>query len=407
MTNAAYLRYHSSLKIQYAAGELDCDMQRRIPRSTRQRWKRLSVHSFWMPGEIPPVERKKTRVIRVLFYLLKIQQCLLQSFPLKHQHILPVNGYLKNANQYLNSNDRKRFWQYLPFSHKQWAAWNSRKVCASSLVHLCRRKHPAQLTISEVKIIRDECTSNRFRQWPLSSIYYQLLRDQKTNCSLSTFYKYSRILGITRKPARKKYPYNSISSTDPLKVLHMDVTLFKTVNGVKHYLYLIRDNYSRAILTCKAATVYSSEIAKETLQQVLEKFGLMNSEGTLITDGGAENNGVLTQWLNKPGILWKKLIAQVDIIQSNSMAEAANKILKYRYLFPNPTADTEELIKVLDNALADYNNMPQKNLYGLTPDEVLNGNIPDKHKFKMQIANARKRRVGANQNVACTDDCSP
>lgn len=192
-----------------------------------------------------------------------------------------------------------------------------------------------------------------------------------------------------------------------MEVLHMDVTLFKTVNGVKHYLYLIRDNYSRAILACKAATQYSSEIAKETLQQVLEQFGLMSSEGTLITDGGAENNGAVTQWLGKPGMLWKKLIAQVDIIQSNSMAEAANKILKYRYLFPSPVADTDELVKILDNALKDYNDMPQKNLYGLTPNEVLSGNIPDKHKFTMQIANARKRRVAANQQILCNDDCSP
>ncbi len=214
-------------------------------------------------------------------------------------------------------------------------------------------------------------------------------------------------MNITRKNIRKPASYTPLTATAPFHILHMDVTLFKTVNGVKHYLYLIRDNYSKAILACKAATNYSSTIAKETLQQVLEKFSVMNSEGTLITDGGAENNGALTQWLNKTGILWKKIIAQVDIIQSNSIAEAANKILKYRYLFPNPIADTEELVKVLDNALTDYNHMPQKNLYGLTPDEVLNGNIPDKHKFKMQITNARKKRISANQYVACTDDCSP
>jgi len=401
------VRYHSALKIQYAAGEPDRDIQRRIPRSTRQRWKQLSVHSFWMPGGTLHGERKQIRGMRVLLYLLKIQQYLLRSFPVKQHHIIPANDYLKNADKRLYNNNRKRFWKYLPFTYKQWAAWNSRKICAASLVQLCRRKHPAQLTLSEVTIIRDGCTGNRFRQWPLSSIYYQLLREQKINCSLSTFYKYCRLLHITKKPVRKKNTYNSISAAAPLRTLHMDVTLFKTVNGVKHYLYLIRDNYSKAILACKTTTVYSSEVAKETLQQVLERFGLMNSEGTLITDGGAENNGAVTQWLSKPGMLWKKIIAQVDIIQSNSIAEAANKILKYRYLFPNPVADTEEPIKVLNNALKDYNNMPQKNLCGLTPNEVLNGNIPDKHKFKMQIENARKRRVAVNQQIICNDDCSP
>jgi putative transposase len=187
----------------------------------------------------------------------------------------------------------------------------------------------------------------------------------------------------------------------------MDVTLFKTVNGVKHYLYLIRDNYSRAILACKAATSYSSEIARDTLYKVLNQFGLLKKEGTLITDGGSENKGALTEWLGKTGSLWKKIVAQVDIVQSNSMAEAANKILKYRYLFPNPITDTGELVQVLDKALADYKQVPQNNLYGFTPDEVLKGAIPDKHQFKTQIAAAKKKRISINQAISCSDDCSP
>jgi len=37
----------------------------------------------------------------------------------------------------------------------------------------------------------------------------------------------------------------------------------------------------------------------------------------------------------------------IDIIQSNSMVEAANKILIYRFLYPSPVGNTEELILVL------------------------------------------------------------
>jgi putative transposase len=44
------------------------------------------------------------------------------------------------------------------------------------------------------------------------------------------------------------------------------------------------------------------------------------------------------------------------------MAEAANKILKYRYLFPNPIADTGELVQVLDKALADYNQICRRKI---------------------------------------------
>ena len=411
--NRTYRRYHSELKIQFANNTADGNTLRIIPRSTRQRWKHLSVHSFRMTKEWDqmitrvPDYKNIYRCVRVLLYLINIQKQILQSCSLTYQQFMIVKPCLERLMRHMNPGYRDRIRNYLPFSFKQWSAWNSRKVCAASLVQLCRRKHPAQLSVGEVLVIREECSHSRFRQWPLSSVYFQLVREQKVNCSLSSFYKYCRLLNITRKKVRKPVCYTPLTCSAPLRMLHMDVTLFKTVNGVKHYLYLIRDNYSRAILACKTATVYSSTIAKDTLEEVLLRFGIMEREGTLITDGGSENKGALMQWLAKPGMLWKKIIAQVDIIQSNSMAEAANKILKYRYLFPNPVSDTSELVSVLDKALTDYNNMPQKNLHGLTPNEVINGAIPDKYRFRTQIAAARKKRVSINQAVACTDECSP
>ena len=58
----------------------------------------------------------------------------------------------------------------------------------------------------------------------------------------------------------------------------------------------------------------------------------------LVVDDGPENNGCVNNFLSIPGIQLKKSIAQVDIRQSNSMIEAANKRMKYDYLF------TEELL---------------------------------------------------------------
>lgn len=44
---------------------------------------------------------------------------------------------------------------------------------------------------------------------------------------------------------------------------------------------------------------------------------------------GVENKVKQEVGINKPGMLRKKLIAQPDIIQGNSMVESANKLLKY------------------------------------------------------------------------------
>ena len=101
----------------------------------------------------------------------------------------------------------------------------------------------------------------------------------------------------------------------------------------------------------------------------------------------------------------KKIVAQVDIVQSNSMVEAANRILKYRYLFPKPVIDTEDVIKTLDLAVENFNNMPNGSLYGHTPNEVLKGAIPDKHFFKSKIQQAKQDRIATNRHIACDIIC--
>ena len=84
-----------------------------------------------------------------------------------------------------------------------------------------------------------------------------------------------------------------------MKVLHQDITIFKTINGVKHYVYVIRDNFSRAILACKATTEYSASFAKQTLESVLQEFDLTDKTRSLITDNGVENKGALQKWLER------------------------------------------------------------------------------------------------------------
>jgi hypothetical protein len=139
----------------------------------------------------------------------------------------------------------------------------------------------------------------------------------------------------------------------------------------------------------------------ELLKDVLVKNNLLEREGFLITDNGAENKGDVKEWINKPGTLWKQLIAQLDITQSNSMAEAANKILKYQFLRWLTIDSIETLMAALPDILKIYNNMPLDCLHGLTPNEVINGKIPDKDFYKQHIATAQKERVIINQKINC------
>ena len=72
----------------------------------------------------------------------------------------------------------------------------------------------------------------------------------------------------------------------------------------------------------KVSLQYSSEIALENLKEVCDKYCLLNSNVQLVVDDGPENNGSVNHFFSVPGIKFKKLIAQVDFLQSNSMIEA-------------------------------------------------------------------------------------
>ncbi len=110
----------------------------------------------------------------------------------------------------------------------------------------------------------------------------------------------------------------------------------------------------------------------------------------------------MTQFTNDQEYL-TKLIAQKDITQSNSMIEAINKHLKYYYLFKKDLKDYNETVNYLMKSIPDYNNKPHGRLYGLTPFEVLEGEVPSRDKFKEQKEQARNERLKQNMKVECCE----
>lgn len=413
-----YRKYPTGLKIQFAQNALPKECCQPIARSTRQRWKNYTIKKLYIPENLPVYDcenilllnalaeiQQLKRIIRGLVYLLIVYKKLLEQFNIQQKHIALVREEAIVCIKYLQSNFSNQFWKRMPFSSHQWSAWNSRKVCRISLFQLCRRKHPQQLTTAEIDVIKNNCSDIKYKHWPLISIYYQLLREKKLHCSRSTFYKYCRLLNITCVKKLKQNNYEPLTCLAPLKMLHLDVTVYRLQNGTKVYLHVIRDNFSKAILGCKAAANCCSQSSKEILEEVLLKYNLLHTKGTLITDDGSENKGALQDFITKPGMLWKKLIAQLDIIQSNSMAEAANKILKYQFLYHRCFETLSQLQVALPEILNQYNNMPSGSLFGLTPNEVLGGKIPDRKLFSDEINAAKKLRLQVNQKIICDNTC--
>jgi len=99
-------------------------------------------------------------------------------------------------------------------------------------------------------------------------------------------------------------------------------------------------------------------------------------------------------------------------VQSNSMVEAANKILKYQYLFPKDIQNVEQLCDGMAFYQRDFNNRPHASppklwrrwgdMLGLNQLELLSeGKLPDKNRFKNQLIVARRKRVEENQLFNC------
>ncbi len=239
----------------------------------------------------------------------------------------------------------------------------------------------------------------------LAAIYYQMLRQSTGYMSLATFYKYSRcflekgMVPLRSKGQKKKY--TSIRASAPMQILHMDITLIKTSGNQRLYLYILQDNFSRAILSWTLSTKYGAAIALNNLKKGFDNSQNLKESTLVICDDGSENKGVVKTYIEKQPLM-QQAIAQKDIVQSNSMVEALNKKLKYHFIYRHTVNDEAHALQVIENAVNDYHQQPLRVLHGLTALEVLKGEIPDKRQFSDKIKEATMNRPQANKQNACT-----
>lgn len=280
------------------------------------------------------------------------------------------------------------------------------KICSYSPLSLCIPKHPTQLLHREVNAIKEYCEDSMYIHWPLASVYHQIIRDGAAFFHINTFYKYVTRLSLNRStaPKRRKNHSTGIRAAAPLQLLHADVTVFRTADNMKSYIYLVQDNFSRAILdytvnsSCKAGVMM--DLVQNTYTIYLQPAALDYCR--LMTDGGAENAGPVKDFLaNTNNPVFEQIIAQRDVEFSNSMIEAANKNLKYHFLYQKHIADINSLCHWLPEAIRDFNNRPHNVLNGLTPLEALNGKTADNNLLIAKRQAAKMERIVKNKQQKC------
>jgi putative transposase len=294
---------------------------------------------------------------------------------------------------------------FLGFSTTTFHNWmlETKVKCVHSYFEVCNRIRPNQLSRDEVNTLRDLITSDEFKCWPISSIAFHAQREKILSVGLSTFYKYAKLLGISRPRFKKPKHKTGLLASAPNEKWHMDITKFKIL-GKEYSIYIIMDNFSRYILNWGVHHSVSGEFMRDLLKEAISQFTPKNAQ--LIADGGSENNNIyVDELLTKNPNTLTKLIAQKDISFSNSMVEAINKILKYNYLFPFGITSLQFLLQQLEFAINDYNNKrPHFSLKGSTPFEVFNNTPWDRSVIANQFELARLDRLEINRKNTC-DGC--
>jgi putative transposase len=221
-------------------------------------------------------------------------------------------------------------------------------------------------------------------------------------------YKLNRQLGIREKLGRKKKKKKrkiGIRASAPNQIWHTDITVVKTSDSKKHYVYLLIDNFSRKVLAFDIRDKVSGLVTSLLIQKAYERASVVSKKLNvkLICDGGPENNNIhVHNFINQSQINIQKLVALKDIDFSNSMVEAVNKTLKYHYLFPDHPENRDQLIKSLNYFVHDFNTIrPNGQLQGLTPDEAYQGmKMPDNFRTNI-LKQARIDRLAYNRENHC------
>ena len=412
--------YHTDFKIACNLGFLPDNLFASIPKSTKYRFKNTDYSTYVGTNDYSQIISNMNTLKRIarLQKILNIIKVLFKANDIikviYHKYSTPLHTFFKKERvrnkiiSFIYSHSTlfniSSLTKLFRISTQTFYKWTQNK-CYSSPFQLCYQRHPLQITLTEANKIKQMLLDHTFKFWPIISIAHYAIRNFILFVHPRTWYKYARIFGLTKPRTYHRRNKNKIGirADKPNQIIHADVTIFKTIDNVKCYIYFIVDNCSRKILSALASLKLSGQIRFQTIKDTYECFiKPKNENAELIVDDGSENTcDAVMDYVQLPTISIKHIIAQQHIEFSNSIVEAVNKVMKYSYLFKEHIPDFETLQKNLPIYIDDYNNRPHCSLNGLTPDEAYNGITIDKQSLKNKFIQAKSQRLIQNRLTRC------
>jgi putative transposase len=295
----------------------------------------------------------------------------------------------------------------LGLSPARYHAWRRlEQVCSLEDRTSCPRTVPTQLTAQEIATIHEMVTSEDYRHMPIGALALFAQRIRKVLAAPATWARLIRERGWLR-PRRRLYPEKpktGIRAGKPNEIWHIDVTVIRLLDGTKTYLHAVIDHFSRRILACKLATRLEPESTCWVLSQAAQHLPANAEPTTVMADSGVENiNGEVDQLFGLGPL--RRVLAQVEVVFSNSMIEAFWRSLKNNWLYLNQLDSSARLEKLVGFYLEQHNAaVPHAAFRGQTPDEMYFGRGET---VAQELAVARKAartaRIEQNRGLECKD----
>lgn len=435
--------YHSSVKLAFSL-ELEHEWLPQeflatIPRSTSHGWKDLQKGNF-AGAEYAEKINGKVEDLRLLYHKnAQTETKIFKAYLRLKITIIKMLGE-EQVKQALKENYRgvvqaventknsfkggvKTVCSYLDIKPRVYYYWRSiaKHKCTESMQEICVKKVPSQASSKEITIMKSMLTRSRFMGWAICSVWGYARRNYHTQLGLQSWYKYNQRYKFRIKPKKGifKAKYNPLRASRPNEIWHADVTIFRTLDEVKHYIYLIVDNFSRHIINWKISTECNGAIRTETLREaVIQEFGEDALSGTLseedirkkptldlIVDGGSENNNkTVEEFIKDAQVNMTKYIALTDVKQSNAMVEATNKTLKYSYLFPKELANGEALEKHLELSIYDFCECRPNFQHSIYTPHEMHYNLKPSFTFPT-TQETIKERCSYHKMLSCSENC--
>ena len=306
---------------------------------------------------------------------------------------------IKVASRYAPLN---RILGVIGLSPSRYHAWKRRKlICELDDQSSCPRSRPMQLTASEVQTIKGHVMDPELRHMTVRALSLHAQRLGKVFASGSTWRRLIRTRGW-RRPRVRVYPAKpktGVRATRPNEWWHIDLTVIRLTSGAKVYLHAVIDNFSRKILAWELAERVAGETTTKVIRTAAEF--LETNEVSLMADSGSENvNEVVDSYLE--GSVIKRVLAQVEVVESNSMIEAFWRSLRHQWLYLHELDTIESLRPLVDFYVNQHNVvMPRAAINGPTPDEMFFGVNDGADELPGERQEARERRVEINRSRTC------